>query len=59
LRDAKLVRPVAEIDFGELQHGIYGESLVHLNVVPGKTLLAEKVREHAAQPYERSPFHAA
>jgi hypothetical protein len=59
LRDAEVARPAAEIGFGERQHGIYGESLVHLNAVPGKTRLAEKVLGHAAQPYEKSLFHAA
>lgn len=59
LRDAEVARPAAETDFGERQHEIYGESLVHLNVVPGKTRLAEKVLGHAAQLYEKSRFHAA
>jgi hypothetical protein len=61
LRDAEVARPAAEIGFGKRQHGIYGESLVHLNAVPGKARLAEnlKVQGHAAQPYEKSPFHAA
>ena len=59
LRDAEVAGPAAEIDFGELQHGIYGESLVHLNAVPGKTQLVEKALGHAAQPCEKSLFHAA
>lgn len=59
LRDGEVARPAAEIGFGERQHEAYGESLVHLNAVPGKAQLAEKVQEHAAQPYEKTPFHAA
>jgi hypothetical protein len=59
LRDAEVARAAAEIGFGGRQHGIFGESLVHLNAVPGKTRLAEKVLGHASQPYEKSPFHAA
>lgn len=58
-RDAEVERPAAEIGFGERQYGIYGVSLVHLNAVPEKTQLAEKVPGNVAQPYEKSLFHAA